>query len=235
MRDFLIQSAPVLIWVIALAEAAICVLAARLSARLKGTPEAHAACRMALLTALVAAGLAIDAFIQALGSVIGFGSFLQGLSQIRYILHGVLIPLLLPISFYFITSSKKILSVVWVITGILIILGIVMGLSTKTEPAEFAGILRYATSDETPAIWSRYSRILSVGGVFPLLILGIIGWVRKKGPRVFLAGLFMFAFAALGPATSNMDLNFLITLFGELLMVLFLYLASKHEGAHQGA
>ena len=34
----------------------------------------------------------------------------------------------------------------------------------------------------------------------------------------------MFVFAALGPATGNMDLLFVISMFGELFMILFYYL-----------
>ena len=39
-----------------------------------------------------------------------------------------------------------------------------------------------------------------------------------------ITGLLMFVFAALGPATGNMDLLFVISMFGELFMVLFYYL-----------
>jgi hypothetical protein len=37
----------------------------------------------------------------------------------------------------------------------------------------------------------------------------------------------MFAFSALGPATGNTDLIFFISMFGEILMVLFLYLYAR--------
>lgn len=37
----------------------------------------------------------------------------------------------------------------------------------------------------------------------------------------------MFAFSALGPATGNMDLIFYISMFGEVLMVLFFFLYAK--------
>ncbi len=36
----------------------------------------------------------------------------------------------------------------------------------------------------------------------------------------------MFAFAALGPATGNADLIFLISMFGELFMLFFFWLYS---------
>ena len=34
----------------------------------------------------------------------------------------------------------------------------------------------------------------------------------------------MFIFSAIGPATRNSDLNYLLSMYGEVLMVIFLYL-----------
>ena len=39
----------------------------------------------------------------------------------------------------------------------------------------------------------------------------------------------MFAFSALGPATGNFDLIFLIGMFGELFMVLFFLLYGRRK------
>ena len=41
-------------------------------------------------------------------------------------------------------------------------------------------------------------------------------WIKEKTPTFFLAGALMFVFAALGPATGNSDLIFLISMFGKL-------------------
>ena len=41
----------------------------------------------------------------------------------------------------------------------------------------------------------------------------------------------MFAFSALGPATGNADLIFYISMYGELLMVIFLSLYAKKKTA----
>ena len=41
---------------------------------------------------------------------------------------------------------------------------------------------------------------------------------------LFLSGFLMFAFSALGPATGNSEYIFYISMYGELLMVIFLIL-----------
>ena len=62
-----------------------------------------------------------------------------------------------------------------------------------------------------------------------MMAAGIIVWIRQKNPHLFLSGFFMFVFVALGPATGYTDLIFFISMFGELLMVLFLYLYCRKE------
>ena len=63
--------------------------------------------------------------------------------------------------------------------------------------------------------------------VNPMMISGIIVWIKQKNPHLFLSAFLMFVFSALGPATGNSDLIFFISMFGELLMVLFLYYCSR--------
>ena len=63
--------------------------------------------------------------------------------------------------------------------------------------------------------------------VVPLLLADLWLIIRKKGPFLFLSGLFMFAFSALGPATGNTDLIFLIGMIGEALMVLCFLLHAR--------
>ena len=73
------------------------------------------------------------------------------------------------------------------------------------------------------------SKILSFGTVIPMMIAGVIVWIRQKTPLLFLSGFTMFLFSALGPATGNADLIFFISMFGELFMVLFLYLYANRK------
>lgn len=213
MRNVIISSAPVLIWTLALAEALTGALTLARSRSLL-----HA------LAAGLCFGLTVDAVIQGLGTVIGAGTLLQGLSQIRFILHGILVPLLLPISALAWGLRKKVSkTILWCATGVLILLGVLMGILVRTEPVEFAGVLRYTNSDASPAFALTMNRLLSIGGVIPLFVFGVLQIIRRKRVYVLLSGVFMFAFSALAPATGNMDLNFVITMIGEFLMVLFLY------------
>ena len=104
------------------------------------------------------------------------------------------------------------------------IAGLAESIFTVLEPATIAGVTRLKASASTPAWATAISNILSFGTVIPLMITGIIVWIKQKTPLLFLSGFFMFAFSALGPATGNTDLIFYISMFGEVLLVLFLYL-----------
>lgn len=211
MRELLISIAPALVWILAIMEALTAVVCIRNSKRI-----------LSVLSAAVSIGLAIDAAIIASGSLIGEGGFLQAMSQFRFILHGLLVPLLIPIAFYTYGIQRKAAKyVLWGITGAVIICGIIMGLLTVIEPVNFAGILRYGQAPATPKFAKTVNTILSFGGVLPLIAVGIAHLVKHKSPYLMLSGLVMFAFSALAPATGNMDLNFVTTMIGEDLMVFF--------------
>ncbi len=86
-------------------------------------------------------------------------------------------------------------------------------------------------ADSSPA-WARtVSSVLSFGTVLPLIASGIVVWIKQKTPYLFLSGILMFVFAALGPAIGRFDLIFFISMFGELFMILFAYLYIKRDEA----
>ena len=105
--------------------------------------------------------------------------------------------------------------------------GVAQALATVLEKREIAGVVRLASGADTPKWADIISRVLSFGTVIPMMIAGIIVWIKEKTPHLFLSGFLMFAFSALGPATGNTDLIFFISMFGEILMVLFLYLYAR--------
>lgn len=211
MRNIILASGPFIVWFLAITEIALLVVSIKTAKK-----------TINYLSAAVCFGLAVDATIIAIGSLLGEGAILQGISQIRYILHGILVPLLIPIAFYVYGVNKKQSKLIlWIVTGTVIAAGIAMGFMIKTEPAHIAGILRYADSAASPAFANIMERILSFGGVIPLIVIGIAHWVKHKSPFLALSGIAMFVFSALGPATGNMDLNFLITMIGEDFMVFF--------------
>ena len=222
MREFLLQSGPVLAWAIAAFHALILVLA------LRGFRKTRRP--LFLLLALLCFGLCYDALIQALGTSLGEGGLLSGLSRFRYVFHGALIPLLFPICAYALDFKKPWKLAVWVLTGVVIALGIAEGFATVMIPEKTAGILRLASNkDATPGWATGVSYLLAFGTIIPVILAGIAVWIKQKTPLLLLAGLLMFVFAALGPATGNLDLNFLITMFGEVFLVLFFLLYARRK------
>ena len=220
MRNFLLQNGPILAALLAAAELILGVLLVRLYAKKKKT--------ILLLMAIVALALCYDAAVLALGSVLPEG-VLKPLSLLRFIFHGACIPLLLPICGYALGLKKRGMTILWTVTAVILITGAVCGALTKLEPSKAAGITRYLSGDGTPAFAEKFLQILSYGTVVPLIAAGLIVWIKKKKPQLFLAGFLMFAFSALGPATGNFDLIFLIGMFGEVFMVLFFLLYGRKE------
>ena len=219
MRAFFLSICPAAIWVVAAIELVIMLLALRGWKRSRGA--------IYLLCALVCFGLFYDALIIALGSALGEGALFRVLSRLRFVFHGALIPLLFPICAYALNFSKTWKTIVWVFTGVLIVLGIAEGFATELTVQQVAGVLRCKSGDGTPAWATAVSNVLSFGTVIPLMIAGVVVWVKQKTPFLFLAGFLMFAFSALGPATGNTDLIFLISMFGEVCMALFFLLYAQ--------
>ncbi len=220
MRNFLLASCPIAIWIITAIELALLIV---MFARYKKTGKPILLC-MALITT----GLFVDALGISLGSVLS-GPTLVAVSRVRFIAHGLLIPLLFPICAYALNFNKKWRVAVWIFTALLMVAGLAEALATKLQMSTIAGVTRFMASPETPGWATAISNVLSFGTVIPLMIAGIIVWIKQKTPALFLSGFFMFAFSALGPATGNTDLIFYISMFGEVLMVFFLYLYGKKK------
>ena len=220
MRDFLIGNGPLVVGVLLLVEAVVVVCLLREYKRAKAP--------MVLCMALVTAGLLFDGAVILLGRWLPEG-LLRTLSVGRYLFHGLCMPLLLMITVYALGGKGKVTKAFWAVAAVLMALGAVAGLLTKLDVVDFAGFLRCTGSDATPKWADSYLSVLSVAMVVPLILGGIWLMIKKKGPFLFLSGLFMFAFSALGPATGNVDLIFLIGMIGEALMVLFFLLHCKRN------
>ncbi len=221
MKELLLASCPVAVWVITGIEFLLMLLAF-LAYKKSKKP-------LYLFTALVTLGLFYDALILALGGVLGDSELLRVLSQLRFVAHGALIPLLFLICAYALDFGKFWKIVVWVFTGALILLGAAGGLATVLEMKTAAGIVRYTSAEATPAWADTVSMALSYGAVVPLILAGIVVWIKQKTPLLFLAGFVMFLFSALGPATGNVDLIFYISMFGEVGMALFFLLYARRK------
>lgn len=180
--------------------------------------------RTILFTACMTLGLFFDAFIIALGSKVDASQMVVA-SRFRFIAHGLLIPLLFMISAEALELKKIPYYVAIGLTVTLMGLGLAEALATKLGVVEIANISRMASiKGATPGWADAISKVLSFGTVIPLMVVGIIYWIKKKTPYLFLSGFLMFAFSALGPATGNSEYIFYISMYGELLMVIFLIL-----------
>lgn len=212
MREFLFASCPVMLWVITVVELVFTVLLFSRYAKTKNL--------IFLLSGLICVGLTYDALILALGSVMTEGAALMALSRLRYVFHGGLIPLIFLICAYALDFKGFWKIAAWVFTGILIVMGIADGCVRQIGATTVAGICRYA-SVYAPAWAEIVNSLLTFGTVIPMMVAGIVVWVKQKTPHLFLSAFLMFLFSGLGAAC--LELMFYISMYGELLMALFLY------------
>ena len=174
-----------------------------------------------LLSCLICFGLTYDALALALGSFMTESALLMGLSRLRYVFHGGLIPLIFLICAYALDFKGFWKTVAWIFTGILVVLGIGDGCIRTIGVTEVAGICRYA-SVYAPTWAEIVNSLLTFGTVIPMMIAGIFVWKKQKTAFLFLSAFLMFAFSGLGAAC--LELMFYISMYGELLMALFLLL-----------
>ena len=213
MLKLLYASCPIMLWVITVAELVFTSLLFTRYAKTKNI--------IFLLSGLICVGLTYDALALALGSFLTEGALFAAISRLRYVLHGALIPLLFLICGYALNAKGLWKTAVWVLTGILTVLGIADGCIRQLGVANVAGICRYI-SLSAPAWAEIVNSLLTFGTVIPMMIVGIVVWVKQKTPHLFLSAFLMFAFSGLGAAC--LELMFYISMYGELLMALFLLL-----------
>lgn len=218
IRRLLFASCPVMLWVITVIELVFTVMLFSRYAKSRNL--------IFLLSGLICVGLTYDALILALGGVMTEGALLMGLSRMRYVLHGGLIPLIFLICAYALDFKGAWKTAAWVFTGVLIALGVADGCIRVIGVENVAGICRYA-SVSAPAWAEIVNSLLTFGTVIPMMVAGIVVWVRQKTPHLFLSAFLMFAFSGLGAAC--LELMFYISMYGELLMALFLYFYARHK------
>ena len=223
MKEFLYASCPIAVWIITALEALFVILAFRGWARKKEP--------LYLLTALVAFGLFYDALILSLGTALKDSAAFPALSQMRFVAHGALIPLLFPICAYALDFNKTWKTVVWIVTGLVIAAGIAEGFSIVMASEDLAGIYRFTNNKEVTPSWATsVSLALSIGAVIPVIVAGVVVWIKQKTPLLFLGGFLMFVFSALGGALFS-ELNLYVTMFGEVLMALCFLLYARRKAA----
>ncbi|MDO4501276.1 MAG: hypothetical protein Q4B60_08430 [Erysipelotrichaceae bacterium] len=216
MKEIIAKSAVVGIWTIATLELFLIILMSKNYRERKS--------HLTLFTLLITIGLFVDAFIIGLGAFIS-EDIIRIISRIRFVSHGLLIPLLFAICAKALNLKKPFSTAVYIFTAIMMVLGFAQSMATVLDITNIAGIARMASVKTLTPKWaSTISSILSFGSVIPLMIVGLIIWCKEKTPSLFLSGFLMFAFPALGPATGNTEFIFYISMYGEILMVFFLFM-----------
>ena len=218
MREFLFASCSPALWLITLAEIAFTVLLFSRYTKSKNL--------IYLLSGMICVGLTYDAGILAVGTFMTEGPLLMALSRLRYVFHGGLIPLIFLICAYALDFGGFWKKAAWGFTLVLILLGVADGLIRVIGPVEVAGVCRYA-SVSAPAWAEIVNSLLTFGTVIPMMIAGIVVWKKQKTPFLFLSAFLMFAFSGLGAVC--LELMFYISMYGELLMALFLYFYALHK------
>ena len=213
MRNLLYASCPVALWIITFINLGFTVLLFSKYAKTKNI--------LFLLSGLLTTGLFYDAAILAFGTFMTEGPLFAALSQMRYVLHGGLIPLIFALCAYALNAKGFWLKAVWALTLALCALGITDGFIRVLGVETVAGVTRYV-SVSAPAWAEIVNSLLTFGTVIPLMIVGIVVWKKQKTPNLFLAGFLMFAFSGLGAAC--LELMFYISMYGEVLMATFFYL-----------
>jgi len=218
MLKILYASCPIMLWFITVAELCFTYLLFSRYAKTKNL--------IFLLSGLICVGLTYDALALALGSFMTEGRALLAISRMRYVFHGGLIPLIFAICAYALNFKGFWKTAAWVFTGILIVLGVADGCIRQIGVETVAGICRYK-SVYAPAWAEIVNSLLTFGTVIPMMIAGIVVWVKQKTPHLFLSAFLMFLFSGLGAAC--LELMFYISMYGELLMALFLYYYAMHK------
>lgn len=220
MRNILMNYAPLILTIFTLLELATAILLAVTACKRKT--------RLAWLSLILTLGLLFDAGVMLGGHFLP-ADVLPVISRFRYIFHGLMVPLLLPIGAHALQWEGRKRNVIYIITAVIMAAGLYYGFAVQLERMDFAGILRYISGENTPSAAKVIESILSFGTILPLLVFGIAAVIRRKRPFVLIGGLMMFVFSALGPATGNTDFIFLISVIGEWLMVFFFWLQAFTE------
>ena len=220
MKELLFASCPSMLWIISIVELVFTVLLLSRYGKTKNL--------IFLLSGLICVGLTYDALALALGTVMTDGPALLAISRLRYVFHGGLIPLIFAICAYALDFKGVWKTAAWVLTGVLIVLGVADGCIRQIGVEVVAGVCRYK-SVYAPAWAEIVNSLLTFGTVIPMMIAGAVVWVKQKTPHLFLSAFLMFAFSGLGAAC--LELMFYISMYGEVLMTAFFYLYACKKSA----
>ena len=150
---------------------------------------------------------------------------------LRYILHAILVPFFFLFFVYTLEFTELKLFINLTITLLFMILGLVASINIKLKIEEFGNIKRCAMHEDTPGWVNFIFNFLNIGSVIYMLIAGIILLKIKKDFFYLLSGFFMLVFSVIGPVSGNLDLTFIFSVYGEILMVIFLFVFFKKNSS----
>jgi hypothetical protein len=117
-----------------------------------------------------------------------------------------------------------------------ILIGLVAGIKVATEARTVGAVTRYAESELTPGWVDTIIQFLDIFPVFLMIGAGVYLIIKKKDWNMFFAGAFMLLFTMLGiflgkdpGGDKTQSLMFYISMFGEALMVFFLWRFSEKK------
>lgn len=213
MRDFLIENGQLIAVAVAGVEALLMVILLILFCAKKKAAI--------FLMFLIALGITFDAAVTAFGTSFS-DTLLDVLSKGRYVAHGLLLPLTVTVCAYVLNWEYSIgMKISWFLSIVLGAGGGAAGWFRETKLTSFASITRYAPTDTSPEWAEMVGKYLPIAMVVLLILTGLVTVIRKKNPCILLGGLCMLGFSLLGPITHNTDLIFLISMFGEVLLLFF--------------
>ncbi|MBR3629199.1 MAG: hypothetical protein IKN55_01840 [Oscillospiraceae bacterium] len=221
MRTFLLEYGLYVEWVLAAAEVILTIILFSDFGK-KRAP-------IILCMALLGLGLCIDAAVIGLGGKL-VEPVLAILSQMRFTLHGLLVPLNLTICVLALPLWPIPRRILVVVTLLIMLAGGFTGFSREIALQEEIGdIVRFASVSPRDSWMEIANSVITYGCIIPVIITGIYLLLRERSASILLGSVLMFSFAALGPATGNFDLIFLITMFGELFLLLFYTIYEKRH------
>ena len=174
-------------------------------------------------------GLIYDGAIILLGIIMS-GGVLMFFNRLRFILHGILVPLLILFSAYAIKAKGKYFFIHLGILIILSIIGMLAGIFTKLKIVEDVVLKRCTFDEDKTSFIMIIFNVMNIGCVLYMIAIGVLLLIRRKEYFFFLAGISMLIFSAIGPAIGKIELNYLLSMYGEVLMIIFLYLFFKENG-----
>ena len=125
-------------------------------------------------------GFIYDGLIMLIGKKLSDNA-LKSTNVIRYVLHGILVPILIAFTGYALQFRRDKLYTNWVITIVCIILGLAAAFATKMEiEEEFGNLKRCGIHNDTPGWVNPIDTIMNIGSVIYMIIAGIILLIVKR-------------------------------------------------------